>query len=124
MDDAAMTDIALTDVLRLTVELARKLALRAGRMNDNPQPGDLVVEMTKRPADPDAIGYLEYHGQAPYAPGDPADGSAPMREVWDIFPLNPDAELQPIGDVQVQRWENAQFVVVPDVRWRAPGGSP
>jgi hypothetical protein len=117
MDDPVMTDITLQDALRLTVELARKLVLCAGQYNDDPQPGDLVVEITKRPDDPDAIGYLEYHGDAPYAPGDPTDGSVPMREVWDIRPLNPEARTQIIGGERVQRWENAEFVSLP-VRWR------
>jgi hypothetical protein len=106
MDDPVMTDITLQDALRLTVELARKLAL-TGRGNNNPQPGDLVVEMTKFPDDPDAIGYLVGHG----------DGSVPMREVWDIRPLNPEARTQIIGGERVQRWENAEFVALP-VRWR------
>lgn len=115
-----MTDTGLTlhDALCLSVELARKLVLCAGQYNDNPQPGDLVVEITKRPDDPDAIGYLEYHGDAPYGPDDPMDGSVPMREVWDIYPLNPEAKLQTIGGERVQRWENAQFVTVPAGRQR------
>jgi hypothetical protein len=41
----------------------------------------------------------------PYHEGDPTDGSAPMREVWDVLPLRG-------GDSQ--RWENAKFVKVPD----------
>lgn len=80
-----------------------------------PQPGDLVVERTGfRKADPDAIGWLIGHDDAPYGEDDPLDGSVPMREVWDVLPLNPAAKLQTIGGYQCQRWENAQFVKVPD----------
>lgn len=97
-------------ILTLMVECVGRLARR-----EDPQPGDLVVEVTHRSlGDPDAIGWLIAHDVAPYGADDPSDGSAPMREVWDIRPLNPHAQLQTIGGTQLQRWENALFIKVPD----------
>jgi hypothetical protein len=98
----------------LLVVLARR-AVFDRTIADNPfaepEPGDLVVEMTgwRRPADPDAIGWLLGHDDAPYGEGDPLDGSVPMREVWDVIPLNPEAKLQEFGGRRYQRWENADF---------------
>lgn len=99
------------DALRLAVVLGRRAV--AGQGWPEPNPGDLVVEVTQMRVDPDAIGYLIAHDHAPYGADDPLDGSVPMREVWDIRPLNPDAKLQPIAGERLQRWENAQFVALP-----------
>jgi hypothetical protein len=99
----------------ITVAAALQLAaeLYRSRMDhDEPKPGDLVVEVTSlRAADPDSIGWLIGHDLAPYKEDDPLDGSVPMREVWDVLPLNPDAVLQRGG---YQRWVNAEFRRVPD----------
>jgi hypothetical protein len=94
-------------VLKAMVILARNST--PGRVDFDPQPGDLVVEITKRPIDPDAIGWLVGHDDAPYHEDDPLDGSVPMREVWDVRPLS--GRHQPGRDYQ--RWENAQFVGLP-----------
>lgn len=100
-------------ILRLLVAFARETA---DYTMADPEPGDLIIEVTgfRRPVDPDAIGWLIAHDQAPYNEDDPLDGSVPMREVWDVRPLNPNAKLQTIGGEQFQRWENAQFVKVAD----------
>lgn len=103
--------------LRVAVTLARRLSLLDAIVTV-PRPGDLVVECTHWWPDPDAIGWLLGHDEAPYHPGDPDDGSVPMREVWDIRPVNPAAALQtfgsgPVDAYQAQRWENADFRVVP-----------
>lgn len=95
-------------VLRALVVLARNST--PGRVDFDPKPGALVVEITKRTVDPDAIGWLVGHDDAPYHEDDPLDGSVPMREVWDIRPLS--GRLQPGRDYQ--RWENAQFVGLPE----------
>lgn len=65
--------------------------------------------------DPDAIGWLVGHGMAPYDVDDPLDGSVPMREVWDVTPLNPSAKTQYTDESgqPYQRWENARFRKVP-----------
>lgn len=98
--------------------LALVVAVTNQRTERDPKPGDLVVETTMgRRADPDAIGWLEWHGDAPYGADDPLDGSVPMREVWDIIPLNPEATLRAIDGVWVQRWENAEFQALP--KWIA-----
>lgn len=104
-------------MLRLAVMFARALV----RYDQEPQPGDLCVEVTgwRRSVDPDAIGYLVGHGPAPYHEDDPLDGSVPMREVWDMRPLNSNARLQEWGG---QRWENAQFRPIPEVVRRALPG--
>lgn len=96
--------------LRMLVAAARRAAVAE---SVGPEPGDLVVEITRFDTDPDAIGWLIGHDDAPYNADDPLDGSVPMREVWDIRPLNPAAKLQTIGEEQVQRWENATFLRVP-----------
>lgn len=97
----------------LVVVLARAVALSAEwRPWAEPKPGDLVVETTFRgPPDPHAIGWLVGHGDAPWGEDDPTDGSVPMRDVWDIRPLDPSVVLDARG---VQRWENATFRVVPE----------
>lgn len=77
-----------------------------------PQPGDLVVENSLWKIDPDGIGWLMFHGDAPYN----EDGTGEQREVWDVVPLswgygvkpNPKQALQGF-----QRWENAEFVALP-----------
>lgn len=105
----------------LTLEGALMLAVALTRVTPDhrsePQPGDLVVEASwmHRP-DPDAIGWLVGHGIAPYGRDDPLDGSVPMREVWDVIPLNPAARTQYTTEDGrgYQRWENASFVKVPD----------
>lgn len=95
---------------------ARLRTVRAGlpelAPEPEPEPGDLVVEMSMFGLDPDAIGLLVGHGSAPWdenaAPG------APEREVWDIRPLNPRAKTGTKGaEKGVQRWENARFLRVP-----------
>lgn len=95
------------DLLKLIVELARTASLFDKGYSQDPKPGDLVVEVTTfRDRDPDAIGWLVGHGDAPYNVDDPDDGSVPMREVWDIVPLCSEAVLNDRGE---QRWENATF---------------
>jgi hypothetical protein len=81
----------------------------------DPEPGDLVVEVSGlfKPADPHGIGWLVAHDDAPYHAEDPLDGSVPMREVWDVVSLHPDAPTQVINGQRVTRWENARFVAVP-----------
>lgn len=98
----------------MTIQDALKLAVVFGRtvvdFNTEPRRGELVVEVTRRDIDPDAIGYLVGHADAPWNRDDPLDGSVPMREVYDILPLNPEAILDEYG---TQRWENAMFKPVP-----------
>ena len=117
--------LASDDLLRMLVAAARALhgaSLRLSAVGvmkqPDPQPGDLVVELSHRSAsgfhDPDAIGWLIGHDDAPYGEGDPLDGSAPMREVWDIVPLSGRGVEHPTG---VHRWENASFAVVPHELW-------
>lgn len=104
-------ELTLGEVLRLAVSLART------RLDNAPQPGDLVVEDSWMGSpDPDAIGWLIGHGEAPYGVDDPLDGSVPMREVWDVAPLNPAAKTQYVADDgrAYQRWENARFRKVPE----------
>lgn len=101
------------EILPLVVAFAREVSGSPAWMPwPEPKPGDLVVETTGmgRPLDPQAIGWLVAHGDAPYGEDDPTDGSVPMREVWDVLPLDPNVVL-PRG---YQRWENATFRVVPD----------
>lgn len=88
------------------------MALARARLEDGPAPGDLVVETSwiHRP-DPDAIGWLVGYGQAPYGRDDPTDGSVPMREVWDVRPLS---DAKGLEGNDVQRWENARFMKVPE----------
>lgn len=93
-------------ICKVLVLLARQAT--PGRVSFDPQPGDLVVEITKRGIDPDAIGWLVGHDDAPYHEDDPLDGSVPMREVWDVRPLS--GRTQEGKDYQ--RWENAQFVAL------------
>lgn len=107
-------ELPIEGALRLAVALARAPLDR----DHVPEPGDLVVEcswFTNGP-DPDAIGWLVAHGDAPYGVDDPLDGSVPMREIWDVAPLNPSAKVQ-YTDTDgrgYQRWENARFCKVPD----------
>jgi hypothetical protein len=102
------------DVLRLLVVAARAAALAphltpmAREEDIPPEPGDLVVETSSaqvRHPDPDAIGWLVGHGDAPYS----EDGTGPKREVWDILPLSGRTQK----DWGFQRWENADFRRVP-----------
>lgn len=98
-------------VLSLAVLAARTATARRGDGGE-PEPGDLVVEVTRLASrvDPDAIGYLVGHDDAPYSEGDPTDGSVPMREVWDIRPLS-GRHRKGRG---WQRWEDAEFRAVPE----------
>jgi hypothetical protein len=92
------------DVLTLLVAVARMASIHIPRAK--PIEGDLVVEVSKfGDPDPDAIGFLQGHGEAAYEP----DGSGPTRIVWDVRPLSGKGGIAP----GVQRWENADFVVVP-----------
>lgn len=102
------------DVLRLLVVAVRAAALaphltaQAREADIDPVPGDLVVETSSlqiRNPDPDAIGWLIAHGEAPYN----EDGTGPTREVWDILPLSGRTQK----DWGYQRWENADFRKVP-----------
>lgn len=99
--------------LRIAVILARWGSLHRpdGTVYDSGRPrrGDLVVECTHWRPDPDAIGTLLEHGDAPYN----TDGTGAVREVWDIAPLNPHARMQVIACQPMQRWENADFRCVP-----------
>jgi hypothetical protein len=95
--------------LRLIVALARRVAITT-RNPEPPKPGELVIEVTAFRADPNAIGVLVGHDVAPYHPGDPTDGTVPMREVWDIIPLS--GEVNP--ETGFARWENAEFVALPE----------
>lgn len=101
------------EILPLVVVLAREVSSSVPfRPWPTPKRGDLVVETTfMGQPDPHAIGWLVDYGDAPYGEDDPTDGSVPMREVWDIVPLDPNVQLDARG---VQRWENATFRVVPE----------
>lgn len=88
--------------------LALAVALSRITLEHDPQAGDLVIETSWLGApDPDAIGWLMWHGMAAYAD----DGTGPKREVWDITPLS---GALGVKDRTYQRWENAQFKKVPD----------
>lgn len=89
----------------MLVRLAREAHL-GGRWR-HAKPGELVVEVSKFNIDPDAIGWLVNHGRAPYA----EDGSGPTREIWDLIPLSGARGSYEGG---AQRWENAEFVALPD----------
>lgn len=86
------------------VALAREVDIAALRRD--PQPGELVVEpsMLRRRNDPDAVGWLVAHGDAPYN----EDGTGAMREIWDVIPLERGRDGKPL------RWENAEFFALPD----------
>jgi len=108
------------NVLRLLVVAARAAALDphltalAREEGIEPQTGDLVVEVSHqtRDIDPDAIGWLVGHDEAPLN----EDGTGPLREVWDILPLSGRTQK----DWGYQRWENAEFRKVPEpLRQRA-----
>jgi hypothetical protein len=106
-----VTDAELRFVVRLAINLHQPL------LRTSPNPGDLVVEVTRMRMDPDAIGWLIAHGQAPWFAGTKVadgilDGVGPMREVWDIEPLSGRGPLH--GPWRPQRWENAQFMALPD----------
>lgn len=94
-------------LLKLLVRLARYAVEQ-----DQPVSGDLVVEVSMFRHDPDAIGWLIGHDQAPYEEGEPTDGSVPMREVWDIIPLRGLSTEQEQRQ-GYQRWENAEFRKLP-----------
>jgi hypothetical protein len=111
----------MESVLCLLVRAARSASAHGGWADPwtDPLDGDLVVEISwLREPDPDAIGWLIGHDQAPYFSDAPLDGSVPMREVWDVLPLNPGAKLRTIDGQQLQRWENARFVGLPE-SWHA-----
>jgi hypothetical protein len=91
-------------LLKMLVRFGRELTL-AGRIR-HPKPGDLVVEISKYDNDPDGIGWLVAHGRAPYELDAPP--GSPTREVWDLRPLSGR------GEGGVMRWENADFVALPD----------
>ena len=91
-------------MLMLLVEQARRNAISREFLGE-PQPGDLVVEVSKFSIDPDAIGWLLGTGEAPYND----DGTGPTRIVSDIVPLSGAAGLK---GRPYQRWENAEFVKV------------
>lgn len=97
--------------LRTALQLAVGLSRYRPDLAQEPEPGDLVIETTwlRRQPDPDAIGWLVAHGEAPYA----EDGTGPTREVWDITPLSGAVGVGSAGELY-QRWENASFVKVPD----------
>ena len=100
-DDAAREAL---DIYSLAVVLARAFM----KSSPLPAPGDLVVEVTKFTIDPDAIGWLVEHGDAAFL----EDNTGPKREVWDIVPLRGlSGECKAKG---FQRWENAEFMVIPD----------
>lgn len=96
----------LTDeVLSHLVAVARETAVH----HVDPEPGDLIVATLGCPRpggrlDPDAIGYLVYHGQAPLH----ADGTGECREVWDVRALSGSAQR----DRACLRWENVDFAPV------------
>lgn len=92
-------------LLSLLVAVAREAALRPqGRA---PVEGDLVVEISNLfgTPDPDAIGFLQGHGEATYS----VDNTGPSREVWDVRTLSGRGGISP----GVRRWENAEFLAVP-----------
>jgi hypothetical protein len=104
-------EIDRDDALRLVVEMGKLAVLVGDEDRFDPKPGDLVVEVTgflARP-DPDAVGWLVGHDDAPYN----EDGTGPMREVWDIRPLRGFTTDQERAR-GYQRWENARFVKLPD----------
>lgn len=84
-----------------TVTLALIRAARESALNyrRSPTVGALVVEVTALCC-PESIGYLVAHGEAPLN----ADGTGPMREVWDV---------RPVGEERSMRWENAEFLPLP-----------
>lgn len=96
-----MDEVYLDSLLRLLVDRARQASLHE---TEEPQPGDLVVEVTKFSLDPDAIGWLKAHGDASYR----EDNTGPTREVWDIIPLR-GLRNEPCKSRGFQRWENAEF---------------
>lgn len=95
----------LDPILLMLVRLGRE-AHHGGRCR-HARSGDLVVEISKFDIDPDAIGWLVAHGRAPYELDAPP--GAPTREVWDILPLSGRK-----GSDRAVRWENADFVALPD----------
>jgi hypothetical protein len=135
------TQQQIETLLKMLVKFAR----RPSAIGHDPQPGDLVVEVTKMqpPWDPDAIGWLVGHDWAPYARhceqcrrefnGDAGGlqhrtgniyscGSCGVlvsgREVYDVRPLNPHAKPSVYSEGGGwQRWENATFIKLPD--WAA-----
>lgn len=98
----------------ITLEQALQLAVVLGRtsLQPDPQPGALVVETSsglfRSRVDPDAIGWLVGHGPAPYS----HDGTGPQRDVWDVTPLT---GAKGAHTDLYQRWENAEFRVVPSI---------
>lgn len=116
-----MNALTVRDALQLAAELARTRL-----SDDDPQPGDLVVQTTGfGPSDPDGIGWLDYHGEAPYSPlANLNDPNVDTREVWDVVPLS---GARGLGGERWQRWENADFKKVPDslvkrLGWTPPTG--
>lgn len=92
-------------LLSLIVGAARESAMHW----QVPQAGDLVVATLECPRpngvfDPNAIGYLVGHGDAPLN----RDGTGPVREVWDVRALSDRTH----GGMLCLRWENVDFAVV------------
>lgn len=90
--------------LSKVIELARA-AFQRGDVRQA-RPGDLVFDPGAIHVSANAIGWLVDHGDA--AVND--DGSGEVREVWDIWPLS--GSTGPGG--RPLRWENAEFVALPE----------
>jgi hypothetical protein len=100
-----LSDAELTEL----VKRAWRAYLDGPLVPDAPVVGDYVVEITNRRSDPDAIGRLFYHGQAPFhePPQLDDDGDIAEREVWDVRTLSGRVGNGVDG---TYRWENALFV--------------
>lgn len=96
-----------SEELKVLVRLAREYHL-GSRRTRHARPGDLVIEVSKFDTDPDSIGWLVAHGQAPYERDAPI--GSPTREVWDVVPLS--GITTDAGPST--RWENAEFVALPE----------
>ena len=75
----------------------------------DPQLGDLVIDPLAITFNPEAIGWLVAHDEAPYN----EDGSGETREVWHVVPLSGPVQTARYGD-GAHRWENATFYALPD----------
>lgn len=97
------------DILRAIVAIARDgvfAATAAGVPAIEPLPGDLVVRADGfHDSDPDAIGWLVAHGNAPYY----ANGDGPIRDSWDVKALSGRVH----GGMLWLRWQDATFARVP-----------
>lgn len=98
--------MTFTYSLHQIIALAREVPI--AELRANPQPGDLVIEPAMIRRDDSAIGWLDCHGDAPYA----RDNSGPVREIWDIRPLNGSKGAEWLDGCV--RWENAEFFALPD----------